>query len=355
MKLTYDVNVKEFIPIISPDRIKQEIPVEEDVAQTVINSRKDIENIISGKDKRLMIIAGPCSIHDTKAALDYAGKMNDLKKQVADKICLVMRVYFEKPRTTVGWKGLINDPFLDSSYNVNTGLRTARSLLADINKMGLPTATEILDPITPQYIAGLLSWVAIGARTTESQTHREMASGLSMPVGFKNSTDGSLKAAINAMQAAAAPQHFLGIDPHGMSAVVSTKGNKYGHIVLRGGTHPNYDPISVGKTQEQLKEKGLPDAIVIDCSHDNSGQRYTGQAFVFHSALDQRLQGNHRIIGLMLESNLFEGRQDCSCAPDELKYGVSITDECISWDSTVELIKTAYDKLSTADLIKTVG
>lgn len=345
MKQTYDVNVKEFKPLTSPARIKEELPVDDTAAHTVITGRRDIENILLGTDKRLLVIAGPCSIHDLDAALDYAGKMKELREEVKDKIELVMRVYFEKPRTTVGWKGLINDPFLDSTYNVDLGLRKARALLIDINRMGVPTATEILDPITPQYIAGLLSWVAIGARTTESQTHREMASGLSMPVGFKNSTDGSLTAAVNAMQAASAPQHFLGIDPNGVSAVVSTKGNRFGHIVLRGGPSPNYDPISVGKAQDQLRARNLPDGVMIDCSHDNSGQKYTGQAFVFKSSLDQRLQGNDRIIGLMLESNLFEGKQNCACGADQLRYGVSITDECISWETTLELIRCACKRL----------
>ena len=257
MKQTYDVNVKGFSALTSPSRIKEELPVPDAAADTVLQGRKSIEDILSGKDGRLLVIAGPCSIHDTKAALEYAKAMNDLKNEVKDKIELVMRVYFEKPRTTVGWKGLINDPFLDSSYNMDQGLRIARRLLIDINEMGLPTATEILDPFTPQYIAGLLTWVAIGARTTESQTHREMASGLSMPVGFKNGTDGSLTVALNAIQASGAPQHFLGIDPEGRSAVVSTTGNPYGHLVLRGGPTPNYDPVSVGKAQSQLKERGL--------------------------------------------------------------------------------------------------
>lgn len=345
MKQTYDVNVEAFKPLIAPDAIKSELPVEDDVAKVVIDGRKDVENILSKKDERLLIISGPCSIHDTDAAMDYARKMTDLRNEVKDKICLIMRVYFEKPRTTVGWKGLINDPFLDNSYNMDEGLRRARSLLIEINKMGMPTATEILDPITPQYIAGLLTWVAIGARTTESQTHREMASGLSMPVGFKNGTDGSLTAAVNAMMAAGAPQHFLGIDGRGYSSIVSTKGNPYGHIVLRGGVTPNYDPVSVEKTQTLLKNKNLMDTVMIDCSHDNSGQKYKGQAFVFNSVIDQRLAGNSDIIGLMLESNLFEGNQKCSGSIDELEYGISITDECISWDSTVDLIKGAHDKL----------
>ncbi|MCD4677678.1 MAG: 3-deoxy-7-phosphoheptulonate synthase [Desulfobacula sp.] len=345
MKQTYDVNVKEFKPLISPASIKKELPVTDDVAKTVINGRRDIENILQKKDDRLLVIAGPCSIHDTDAALEYADKMKQLRDEVKEKINLIMRVYFEKPRTTIGWKGLINDPFLDASYNINEGLRKARSLLIEINRMGLPAATEILDPIIPQYIAGLLAWVAIGARTTESQTHREMASGLSMPVGFKNSTDGSLDSAINAMMAAGAPQHFLGIDPQGYSSMVSTKGNPFGHIVLRGGPHPNYDPLSVGKVQEKLNAKNLLDAVMIDCSHDNSGQKQKGQSFVFKSVLDQRMEGNTSIIGLMLESNLFEGSQKCNGNRKTLKYGVSITDECISWETTKGLIRCAHKKL----------
>jgi 3-deoxy-7-phosphoheptulonate synthase len=345
MTQTHDVNVKSFKPLIAPDTIKKELPMTEQIARTVIEGRREIENILTKKDGRFLVIAGPCSIHDIDAALDYAHKMKELRDDIKDKISLVMRVYFEKPRTTVGWKGLINDPFLDNSCNIDEGLRKARTLLLEINQMGLPTATEILDPITPQYIAGLLTWVAIGARTTESQTHREMASGLSMPVGFKNSTDGSLTAATNAMTAAKAPQHFLGIDSQGYSSVVSTTGNPYGHIVLRGGTHPNYDPISVEKTQALLREKNLIDTVMIDCSHDNSGQRFKGQAFVFNSVLDQRIGGNTDIIGVMLESNLFEGNQKCQGPDQPLKYGVSITDECISWETTTRLIHSAYDKL----------
>ncbi|WP_300458661.1 3-deoxy-7-phosphoheptulonate synthase [Desulfobacula sp.] len=346
MKQTYDVNVKNFKPLISPDAIKEELPISDEVAKTVLNGRHDVENILQKKDDRLLVIAGPCSIHDIDAALEYAQRMNRLREEVKEKINLMMRVYFEKPRTTVGWKGLINDPFLDASYDMDEGLKKARSLLIEINQMGLPTTTEILDPITPQYIAGLLSWVAIGARTTESQTHREMASGLSMPVGFKNSTDGSLDAAINAMVAARSPQHFLGVDPQGYTAIVSTTGNPFGHIVLRGGSHPNYDPISVGKAREKLRSKKLLDAVMIDCSHDNSGQQFKEQSFVFKSALDQRIGGNTSIIGLMLESNLFEGNQKCNGDVKTLTYGISITDECISWETTEQLIHCAYDRLS---------
>ena len=345
MNQTYDVNVKEFKPLISPASIKKEIPITDDVIKTVLSARRDVENILQKKDNRILIIAGPCSIHDTDAAIEYAEKMMELRKSVKDKINLIMRVYFEKPRTTIGWKGLINDPFLNATYDMDTGLKKARSLLVKINQMGLPTATEILDPITPQYIAGLLTWVAIGARTTESQTHREMASGLSMPVGFKNSTDGNLDSAINAMMASGAPQHFLGIDPEGYSSIVATKGNHFGHIVLRGGSNPNYDPISIERVQEKLKNRDLIDAIMIDCSHDNSGQHFKRQSFVFKSVLDQRLNGNKNIVGLMLESNLFEGNQKYNNFRNELKYGVSITDECISWETTEDLIRCAYKKL----------
>jgi len=345
MKQTYDVNVKAFKQLISPASIKKELPITDDVAKTIIDGRRDVENILLKKDDRLLVIAGPCSIHDTDAALEYAHKMEQLREEVKEKINLIMRVYFEKPRTSVGWKGLINDPFLDDSCDIDNGLKKARSLLIEINRMGLPTTTEILDPITPQYIAGLLTWVAIGARTTESQTHREMASGLSMPVGFKNSTDGSLSSAINAMMAAGAPQHFIGIDPQGYSSIVITNGNPFSHIVLRGGPHPNYDPVSVEKIQDRLKQKNLLDTIMIDCSHDNSGQKYKGQSFVFKSVLDQRVEGNTSIIGLMLESNLFEGNQKCNGDYKTLKYGVSITDECISWETTKGLIRCAADRL----------
>jgi 3-deoxy-7-phosphoheptulonate synthase len=345
MKKTFDIHVEKFEPLISPSDMKQVLPLTEAAVHTVVSGRKEVVDILTGKDDRLLVIAGPCSIHDPEAALEYAHKLMALRREVSDKITLIMRVYFEKPRTTVGWKGLINDPFLDATFHVNAGLETARQLLIDINDLGLPTATEILDPITPQYIAGLLTWVAVGARTTESQTHREMASGLSMPVGFKNSTDGRISAAVNAIQAAGSPQHFLGIDPNGRSAVVSTTGNPYCHLVLRGGTTPNYDPVSVGRAQAVLREKHLPDRVIIDCSHDNSGQKHTGQAFVFKSALDQRLEGNSGIMGLMLESNLFEGRQNCPGDGCALKYGVSITDECISWETTEKLIRCAYNRL----------
>jgi 3-deoxy-7-phosphoheptulonate synthase len=345
MKKTFDIHVKEFKSLISPTEMKQALPLTDKAFHTVVSGRKEVVDILTGNDDRLLVIAGPCSIHDPEAAMEFALKLMALRREVHDKINLIMRVYFEKPRTTVGWKGLINDPFLDASFNVNAGLEAARELLIDINDLGLPTATEILDPITPQYIAGLLAWVAVGARTTESQTHREMASGLSMPVGFKNSTDGRITAAVNAIQAGGSPQHFLGIDPDGRAAVVSTTGNPYCHLVLRGGATPNYDPVSVGRAQAVLRQKHLPDRLIIDCSHDNSGQKHTGQAFVFKSVLDQRIEGNSGIAGLMLESNLFEGRQNCPGDGCALRYGVSITDECISWESTEQLIRCAHTRL----------
>ena len=345
MTKTYDINIKEFNALISPSKIKEELVLTKDIIDVVTKGRRDIENILQKNDKRFLIIAGPCSIHDTKAACEYAQKIQKIRNRIKDKINLVMRVYFEKPRTTIGWKGLINDPFLDGSYNINEGLKKARSLLIEISNMKVPIANEILDPITPQYIAGLLSWVAIGAGTIESQTHREMASGLSMPIGFKNSTDGSLDTAVNAMIAARAPQHFLGIDPQGCASVVKTTGNPFGHIVLRGGIRPNYDPVSIDKVQKLLKEKKLMESIMVDCSHDNSGQKQKGQPFVFKSVIAQRIEGNTNIIGAMLESNLFEGRQVCENGFQNLEYGVSITDECLSWETTEKLIYYAYENL----------
>jgi 3-deoxy-7-phosphoheptulonate synthase len=346
MTTTYDIHVKGYEPLITPCILKEEFPLTQKATETVLQGRKTIQNIIDGNDKRIMAIVGPCSIHDTKAAIEYAEKLLEINEKVKNTLFLVMRVYFEKPRTNVGWKGLINDPFMDGSCNIQEGLRTARKLLLDIANMGMPVANEILEPITPQYIAGLLSWAAIGARTTESQTHREMASGLSMPVGFKNHTNGDLDIALNAMQAARAQQTFLGIDQQGRSCVVRTTGNPYSHLVLRGGDHPNYDPVSIAEACKKLDAKKLPNAIVVDCSHGNSGKKYEGQAFVWRSVLSQRMDGNESLVGMMLESNLNEGNQkmtgDLSC----LKYGVSITDECISWETTEQLLLLANERLS---------
>jgi 3-deoxy-7-phosphoheptulonate synthase len=346
MKSTYDTHIKGYDKLIPPISLKQEFPLSDQATATVLSARETVKKIISGEDKRMLAIVGPCSIHDEKAALDYANRLNELRKKVENTFFVIMRVYFEKPRTTIGWKGLINDPFLDGSCNIQEGLRIARKLLLDIVEMGIPVGTEILDPIIPQYIAGLVSWAAIGARTTESQTHREMASGLSMPVGFKNCTNGSLDVALNGMLASSAPQHFVGIDQKGNSCVVKTTGNPWGHLVLRGGKHPNYDPVSVADACQKLTAKNLPSGIVVDCSHDNSGKKYQGQAFVLKNVINQRIDGNENLIGLMLESNLYEGNQKLTSDPGSLRYGVSITDECISWETTEALLSLGQDMLS---------
>ncbi len=342
---TYDVRIKDFTPLISPDALKEELPISAEAAQNVLEGRTTIQDIIKRKDPRLMVITGPCSIHDEQAALEYARRLLDLKQRVSKSLYLVMRVYFEKPRTTVGWKGLINDPNLDGSYDIISGLKKARRLLDRIAAMGLPTATELLDPFIPQYIAGLVCWAAIGARTTESQTHREMASGLSMPVGFKNGTDGNLDVALNAMIAAGAPQHFLGIDHNGYASVVRTTGNPYAHLVLRGGTRPNYDSCSIREVLDKLRAKELNEAIVVDCSHSNSRKRFKEQAVAWKDVIQQRASGNAAIVGLMLESNLHEGSQKNTGDLKTMAYGVSITDACISWESTEELILWAQSQL----------
>jgi 3-deoxy-7-phosphoheptulonate synthase len=349
MKSTDDLRIKGYQPLTAPDILKKEIPVSARAEETVVLGRQAIENILRKKDRRLLVIVGPCSIHDEKAAIEYAARLNTLRKQVAETLCIVMRVYFEKPRTTVGWKGLINDPYLDGTCDMTAGLRKARGLLTQINEIGLPAATEMLDTITAQYVADLVSWSAIGARTSESQTHRELASGLSMPVGFKNSTDGNLSAAINALMAARAPQSFLGIDQDGKTCVVKTNGNPWVHIVLRGGKRPNYDPISLEEARLKLIEKDLPETLMVDCSHANSMKKYQGQAVVWKSVIGQYLAENESLIGLMLESNLHEGNQKFSGDTSSLKYGVSITDECISWETTEQLLMWAHEKIRQTD------
>ncbi|WP_373499679.1 3-deoxy-7-phosphoheptulonate synthase [Desulfococcus sp.] len=345
MKQTHDVRVKEFIPLISPQTLKDEIPISQAASDTVIAGREAIERILRKEDPRLLVIAGPCSIHDEEEAIAYARRLNALSEAVAETQCLVMRVYFEKPRTNVGWKGMINDPFMDGSCDIVAGLRKARKLLLKITEMGMPTATEMLDPITPQYIAGLVCWSAIGARTTESQTHREMASGLSMPVGFKNCTDGGLTTALNAMIAAGSPQSFLGIDIQGRSAIVKTTGNPNTHIVLRGGRRPNYDSVSIREAVDQLRAKKLPEAIIVDCSHANSSKKYQNQVRVWQDCINQRFDGNDAIVGLMLESNLCEGNQNLTEDRSKLAHGVSVTDACISWETTEALIRSAHEQL----------
>jgi 3-deoxy-7-phosphoheptulonate synthase len=349
MKLTDDLRVKGYQPLTAPQVLKKEIPISADANQTVVLGRQHIENILQKKDRRLLIIVGPCSIHDEKASLEYAAKLNLLRQKVAGTLLVLMRVYFEKPRTTVGWKGMINDPHLDGSCDMTAGLRKARRLLVQINAMGLPAATEMLDTITAQYVADLISSTAIGARTSESQIHREMASGLSMPVGFKNSTDGNLSSAIHALEAARTPQGFLGIDQDGKTCVVKTTGNPWVHIVLRGGKRPNYDPISLEEARLKLIKKNLPEIIMVDCSHANSMKKYQGQPVVWKSVIGQHLDGNEALIGLRLESNLYEGNQTFSGDASSLKYGVSITDECISWEATEELLLWAHVKLQQTD------
>lgn len=345
MQSTEDLRVEDYLPLMTPSALTEELAITEAVNRTVVTGRENIQNILAGKDNRLMVIVGPCSIHDKEAAFDYARRLSALSRKVAQTLVVIMRVYFEKPRTSVGWKGLINDPGLDGTCDMQRGLREARKILLEIGEMGLPTATEMLETITPQYVADLLSWACIGARTTESQTHREMASGLSMPVGFKNGTDGNLSPAVNAIVATRQNQSFLGIDHSGRTCVIKTAGNPWGHLVVRGGKRPNYDPISVEEARLNLIEKNLPENLVVDCSHANSMKKFQGQAIVWRSVIDQRLAGNKSLVGLMLESNLFEGNQKFSPGKEILKYGVSITDECISWETTEELLLAADKKL----------
>jgi len=350
MPSTDDLRIQEYKEMITPRQLKSHLPVTPSASGTVEKGRRTIERILAKEDSKVLVITGPCSIHDEEAALDYARRLAGLQEEVKETLFLVMRVYFEKPRTTVGWKGLINDPHLDDSYDMETGLHRARKLLLQINELGLPVATEMLEPVIPQYVADLVCWTAIGARTTESQTHRQMASGLSMPVGFKNTTEGNLSTAINAMVAARAPQSFLGIDHDGRTCIVNTRGNLNGHIVLRGGKRPNYDPISIEEARLKLIEKDLPEALIVDCSHANSHKKHQGQANVFRNVIDQVLAGNHAILGLMLESNIHEGSQKFNGDVSALKYGISITDECISWDTTADLLRATHKKLAKSAL-----
>jgi 3-deoxy-7-phosphoheptulonate synthase len=341
------VNIRETVPLIAPRYLKLEEEISDAAVRTVVESREIVKRIIAGQDPRLIAVVGPCSIHDHSAALEYAAKLKRLADRVRDQILLVMRVYFEKPRTVVGWKGLINDPHLDDSFDIATGIRTARRILLEVANMGLPAATELLEPITPQYIADLIVVTAIGARTTESPTHRQMASGLSMPVGYKNGTDGNLQTALDAMNAAKEPHSFLGIDNDGKTCIVNTKGNPWGFLVLRGGrSGPNYDPASLAEAAERLQAANLSPRLMVDCSHANSNKDYTKQRLVWQSCIEQRMQGNDNLIGLMLESNLFPGNQPLPTNPSKLRYGVSITDGCIGWDETEELILSAYEQLA---------
>ncbi|NEO97830.1 MAG: 3-deoxy-7-phosphoheptulonate synthase [Symploca sp. SIO2E9] len=342
-----DINIEFSRVLMSPTQVKKQLPLTESAAKTVLEGRKCIQNILDGKDSRKFIVVGPCSIHDIEAAEEYALKLKELADKVRDKLLIIMRAYFEKPRTIMGWKGLINDPDLDGSFNMQKGLLTARSLLIKISELGLPAATEALDPVTPQYLSDLISWSAIGARTIESQTHREMTSGMSMPVGFKNSTDGNIQVALNAIQSSRVPHHFLGVNQRGQISNFKTRGNPYGHIILRGGGgQPNFDAATVTQVEEQLNQLNLPQKIVIDCSHGNSCKNHKLQASVLENILQQITDGNQSIIGMMLESNLNEGNQKITDDLKQLKYGVSVTDKCIGWKETEKIILSVYEQLS---------
>lgn len=346
MQPTQFINVVNTVPLVAPKVLKTELAISPATTQTVLEGRATIEKILTGDDRKLLVVVGPCSIHDPKAAIEYATRLTALAKKVRERLFVVMRVYFEKPRTTVGWKGLINDPDLNDSFDIATGLRLARQILLQIGDMGLPAATEMLEPITPQYIADLVTLASIGARTTESPTHRQMASGLSMPVGYKNGTDGSLQVAIDAILAARTPHAFLGIDGDGHTCIVNTRGNMWGHLILRGGrSGPNYSPEHLKAAAEKLEQAGLWPRFVVDCSHANSNKDYRNQPHVWRDVIAQRMAGNDHIVGLMLESNLFPGSQKLTNDPSLLHYGVSITDGCIGWDETESLILEAFDQM----------
>jgi 3-deoxy-7-phosphoheptulonate synthase len=346
---TQDLHVREIVRLLAPNRLKAESPITDTASTTVARSREAVTRILRQQDPRLLVVVGPCSIHDPIGAMEYAKKLNALRQEFADRMEIVMRVYFEKPRTTVGWKGLINDPHLDNSQDIDSGLRIARRLLLEITGMGLPAATEFLDPIIPQYTADLVTWAAIGARTTESQTHRELASGLSMPVGFKNATDGSLQIAVDAMCSARAPHSFLGIDQEGFTSIVRTAGNPDGHVVLRGGRlQTNYDAQSIRDAEAKLTQSGLPPVLMVDCSHANSGKQPARQEDVWRSIIEQRIAGTRSLIGAMIESYLNEGNQPIPTNPADLRYGISITDACISWETTERMLRWGHEALAKA-------
>jgi 3-deoxy-7-phosphoheptulonate synthase len=345
-KRTSDVRVREMVPLLAPRELKARMPLSEVSAKTVVESRETIGRILSGEDRRMIAVVGPCSIHHPEAAIDYAGKLAHLAREVADELFVVMRVYFEKPRTRLGWRGLILDPELDGSYAIDRGLERARRILLDVTALGLPAGSEMLDPIVPQYIDDLVSWASIGARTTESQTHREMASGLSMPVGFKNGTDGSIESALNAMASSLSPHSFIGINQEGDTSVINTTGNDLVHMILRGGRGgPNYFSWDIVRVEEMLRHNGLPPSILVDCSHGNSEKDHRNQSKVLRDIIEQRRAGRTSITGFMLESNLVGGRQDIAGGIESLTYGQSITDACIGWDETTDLLRWTADRL----------
>jgi len=338
---TDDLRIKSIQEVSAPTEVHAAFPITEEAAKTVFETRKAIHEILAGRDDRLLVVIGPCSVHDPKAACEYARRLKVVRDRLVDDLLIVMRVYFEKPRTTVGWKGLINDPDLDGSFHINKGLKLARKLLLNINEFGMPAAGEYLDLISPQYIADLISWGAIGARTTESQVHRELASGLSCPVGFKNSTDGTLKIAVDAIRAAAQPHHFLSLTKAGRSAIFSTSGNSDCHLILRGGNkRPNYDSASVSLAAQELEEAGLPALLMVDFSHANSRKNHERQANVGRDVAGQLAHGDHRIIGVMIESNLVAGRQDLTPSREDLVFGQSVTDACLGWEASEPLLET---------------
>ena len=341
---TENLHVLELAPLITPRTLKAEMPASPAAVRTVVQTRRALGGILTGADARLVVVVGPCSIHDPQAALEYAARLKKLKAEVGDELLVLMRVYFEKPRTTIGWKGLIYDPHMDGSADIACGLRIARRLLLEINAMGVPVGTEMLDPIVPQYTADLVSWVAIGARTTESQTHRQMASGLSMPVGFKNRTDGNVQVAIDAMESARRPHSFLGIDDDGHIAIVRTAGNDLGHLILRGSrSRPNYDAESIGAAVDRMKAVGLAPSIMVDCSHGNAGKKFQAEEQVWYDVLLQRSHGNAAIVGMMVESNLEEGSQPIPADLSKLRYGMSVTDECVGWETTERMVRHGAD------------
>lgn len=340
-----NVNIVSHAILPSPQELLERLPLTPPLQEWIVRSRQTVQRILDGEDRRRFVVVGPCSIHDTEAALEYAARLKRLADEVSDSLFLIARVYFEKPRTVAGWKGLLNDPHLDDSFRIEEGMVRARELLLHMAEVGLPAGTEALDPITPQYLGDLITWTAIGARTTESQTHREMASGLSTPVAFKNGTDGNVEVAINAIRSASTPHRFLGINGEGRCAVFHTRGNSYGHVVLRGGAAPNYDRESIAACRERLRKAGLRENIVVDCSHANSAKDPERQPVVFRECIDQIAAGDRSIVGLMLESHLFPGRQEIPADLSQLRYGVSVTDPCIGWETTEALIREAHARL----------
>jgi 3-deoxy-7-phosphoheptulonate synthase len=346
MQQTENLNVASLDLMPSPDEVKGRHPLSERAAATVVTARRAIEAILDGRDRRLFVVVGPCSIHDPVAGLDYARRLRGLADELSDTLLLVMRVYFEKPRTSLGWKGFVNDPRMDDSFRIDEGMERGRQFLLDVNELGLPAGTEALDPIAPQYYGDLIAWTAIGARTSESQTHREMSSGLSTPVGFKNGTDGDIDGAVNAILSAAGPHSFLGVSGQGRSAIVRTRGNRYGHLVLRGGGgRPNFDTVSISLAEESLAKAKLPRNLVVDCSHANSWKKPELQPLVMRDVVHQIREGNQSVVGFMVESFLEAGNQPIPADLSKLRYGCSVTDACVNWDTTVEMLRRAREVL----------